>query len=57
MPTTTLLFDADSTPAEIGHEYQLNLSTMQARQSMKEVVAFLRSVTHAEMRTGVSDSW
>ncbi|MGV2982127.1 alpha/beta hydrolase [Microbacterium sp. AGC85] len=54
---TTLFFDADSTPDTVGHEYQLALDTPQARQAMIEQVAFLRAVTGAADRAGVSDSW
>lgn len=54
---TTLFFDAATTPDTVGHEYQLALDTPQAQQAMIEQVAFLRQVTSAEMRDGVSDAW
>lgn len=54
---TTLFFDAESTPETVGHEYQLALDTPQAKRAMIEQVAFLRAVTGAEDRVGVSDSW
>lgn len=55
--TTTLFFDADEVPDTVGHEYQLAVSTDEARQAMKSSVAFLRDVTGAEYREGVSDTW
>lgn len=54
---TTLFFDAGSTPDSVGHEYQLALDSASAQRAMVEQVAFLRSITHADDRTGVSDSW
>ncbi|MGB4135821.1 MAG: hypothetical protein BGN97_05195 [Microbacterium sp. 69-10] len=54
---TTLFFDAGGVPETIGHEYQLALDTEQARDAMKQYVSFLRTVTSAPMRAGVSDSW
>ena len=52
-----LFFDATTTPDTVGHEYQLSLDTPEAKQAMVEQVAFLRGVTGAEERAGVSDSW
>ncbi len=54
---TPLFFDTATTPETVGHEYQLSLHTPQAKQAMVDQVAFLRNVTGAEERTGVSDSW
>ncbi|WP_309068162.1 alpha/beta hydrolase [Microbacterium sp.] len=54
---TTLFFDASTTPDTVGHEYQLALDTPQAREAMVAQVAFLREVTGADMREGVSDGW
>lgn len=54
---TPLFFDAATTPESVGHEYQLALNTPEARQAMVAQVAFLRSVTGAEPRAGVSDAW
>ncbi len=54
---TTLFFDAEATPDTVGHEYQLALDTPEAQQAVIEQVAFLRAVTGAADREGVSDSW
>jgi acetyl esterase/lipase len=54
---TRLFFDAATTPDTVGHEYQLSLHTPQAKQALVDQVAFLRAVTGAEERAGVSDSW
>jgi acetyl esterase/lipase len=55
---TTLFFDPATTPDTVGHEYQLALDTPQAQQAMVDQVAFLRSVTGSEERTGgVSNAW
>lgn len=57
VPTTVLYFDAATTDSAVGHEYALNLDLPEARQAMVKMVAFLRDVTGAAYREGVSDSW
>ncbi|MBO3663815.1 alpha/beta hydrolase [Microbacterium stercoris] len=54
---TELFFDPATTPDTVGHEYQLALDTPQAKQALIAQVAFVRDVTRAEMRAGVSDGW
>jgi len=53
----TLFFPQSSTDRSIGHEYQLDLNTPEAKTSMRRVVAFLRAHTTAPLRLGVADGW
>lgn len=54
----TLFFPAESTDPSIGHEYQLDLDTPEAREAMKHMIALMRNhtITPAS-REGVSDGW
>lgn len=54
----TLFFDPATTPETIGHEYQMDLRTPQAREAMERMVTLLRAVTVTPMPLeGVSDTW
>lgn len=55
-PVTTLFFDPAASP-EVGHEYQLELDTDEARAGMKALVALVRENTDGPERHGVSDDW
>ena len=53
-----LFFDADTTDSSIGHEYQFDLNTPEARQAMERIAALLREVTQTPLPLeGVSDTW
>ncbi|WP_154792571.1 hypothetical protein [Occultella kanbiaonis] len=53
-----LLFDAATTDEAIGHEYQLDLNTPEARTAMEHMVALLRDVTQTpQPLESVSDTW
>jgi Esterase/lipase len=53
----TLFFPQEATDRSIGHEYQLDLNTPEAKTSMRRVVTFLRAHTTAPLRLGVADRW
>lgn len=53
----TLFFPRATTDRSIGHEYQLDLNTPEARTAMRRVVAFLRAHTTAPLHPGVADAW
>ena len=57
MDVTELFFDPITTPDTVGHEYQLALDTPQGKEALIAQVAFIRDVTSAQMRAGVSDGW
>lgn len=53
-----LFFDAATTDSAIGHEFQLDLNTPEARTAVEHMVALLREVTETPMPLeGVSDTW
>lgn len=54
----TLFFDAATTDSSIGHEYQMDLTTPEARTAMERMVGLLREVTQTPLPLeGVSDTW
>lgn len=53
----TLFFPRATTDRSIGHEYQLDLNTPEARTAMRRVVAFLRAHTTVPLHPGVADAW
>jgi acetyl esterase/lipase len=53
-----LFFDRATTDPAIGHEYALDLDTVQAREAMKRMIVLLRArTTTPQPRDGVSDAW
>lgn len=55
---TTLFFPAATTDPAIGHEYQFDLNTPEARQALEAIVAFARVHTNSPTTwKGVSDTW
>lgn len=53
----TLFFDAATTDPAVGHEYQMDLRTPQAREAMERIVAHVRAYTTSSYPgEGISDT-